>query len=1118
MRVQDRSANPLELISSAPPVNDFIRALASGGLYAAHGSAGSSTSLVAGAVAQAAQRGVLLVTAHIDDADEAVDELSSFGVSARRLCAVEMLPGESRVSLDLFAERLSLIRHVLAAGVQPGAVIAAPIHALMQLAPRESELASRVLAIRRGDEFAPGNLVRWLDAAGYRRVEAIEEPAEFAVRGGIIDIFPAGASGASAGVPVRIDFFGDEIDGIFEVDLETMGSDRAIEDLELVGSPDAGDAAAASGEVCPLDLFPPDLIALVHETIEVTEQGRGYFERASGDGPVIGPPAVFKLLQERFHAFAEINQFSGPGGAAKKVFDLPVEPLPPFSQNAAEAIGELADLAATRRVVTYCQNDGERQRLDELIREFGRGADIVTDIRYLHRGFLWGSDEDDSHALVPHHELFHRFQTRRRIRRVKTGRAMDTFLEIEPGDYVVHADHGVAKFTGLKAMKRGRGAQQSAEEFLTLEFAARAKLHVPASQIDKVQKYIGGFRGQPPLSTLGGKRWQKQKDQAREAVRDLAAEMLRIQAAREHLPGVQYPADTTWQREFEAEFPYEETDDQLAALSEIKKDMRSPRPMDRLICGDVGYGKTEVAIRAAFKAAEYGKQIAVLVPTTVLAEQHEETFRSRFATYPFRIESLSRFKSRQEQKDILKATARGEVDILIGTHRILSADMQFADLGLVVIDEEQRFGVEHKQKLLSLRMTVDVLTLSATPIPRTLHMSLLGLRDISSLSTPPMDRRAVVTEVIPYNERRIEQAIRRELNREGQIFFVHNRVQSIQRVAGDVQRMAPGARIVVGHGQMAAKDLESVMLRFIRREVDVLVCTTIIESGIDIPTANTMFISDADRYGLADLHQLRGRVGRHKHRAYCYLLLPEARNASSSAKRRLKAIEEFSMLGAGFKVAMRDLEIRGAGNLLGAEQSGHIAAVGYEMYRRLLERAVHDLKHEPMAETFEMIIEIGVVGALPKAYIPSDLRRMEAYRRISAARSRSELESVEEDLRQAYGEPPRAARRLLELAEIRIGAERCGVREIVVHDKDIIMRTETPGPVVSLFETARGTVRPLAPRDGATSLHEVYYRPPEQFLESDTLLAVLRKRLGGAASESSNDDEAPKVNGRRRDR
>jgi transcription-repair coupling factor (superfamily II helicase) len=542
---------------------------------------------------------------------------------------------------------------------------------------------------------------------------------------------------------------------------------------------------------------------------------------------------------------------------------------------------------------------------------------------------------------------------------------------------------------------------------------------VPATKIDLVQKYIGGFEGKPPLSALGGKKWQKQKESVREAVKDMAAELLRVQAARQTQSGIRYPQDTPWQREFEAEFPYEETEDQLAAIHATKRDMHEDQPMDRLICGDVGFGKTEVAVRAAFKAAEYGKQVAVLVPTTVLAEQHERTFHQRFADYPFRVESISRFKSKKEQADVLREAKDGRIDVIIGTHRLLSGDVRFNDLGLVIIDEEQRFGVEHKHKLLELRLTVDVLTLTATPIPRTLHMAMVGLRQISSLSTPPMDRRAIVTEVVPFDEARIKQGIDRELNRDGQVYFVHNRVHNIHTVASQIQQLAPEARVLVGHGQMSGRELEEVMLKFIRREADVLVCTTIIESGIDIPTANTMFINQADQFGLAELHQLRGRVGRYKHRAYCYLLLPQDRTVNETAAKRLKALEQYAMLGAGFKIAMRDLEIRGAGNLLGKEQSGHIAAVGYELYCTLLEQETKKLKDEPIIEPAKTHLQLPINGNLPKRYIKSDKHRMEMYRRLSRATSLSTLDEVVQSMTDAYGDPPEQADKLVQLAELR---------------------------------------------------------------------------------------------------
>jgi transcription-repair coupling factor (superfamily II helicase) len=572
------------------------------------------------------------------------------------------------------------------------------------------------------------------------------------------------------------------------------------------------------------------------------------------------------------------------------------------------------------------------------------------------------------------------------------------------------------------------------------------------------------------------------------------------------MPGIRYPADTAWQKEFEAEFPYEETEDQLAAIIEVKKDMADAQPMDRLICGDVGFGKTEVAIRAAFKAVEYGKQAAVLVPTTILAEQHERTFRSRMADYPFRIESISRFKTGAEQTKLLKQLNEGKIDIIIGTHRLLSKDVKFSDLGMVIIDEEQRFGVEHKNKLLQLRLTADILTLSATPIPRTLHMSMIGLRDISSLTTAPLDRRAIVTEVVPFDRERIKRAIIREINRDGQVFFLHNRVHNIHAIASDIQSLVPKARILVGHGQMAGRDLEKVMLKFVKRKADIFVSTTIIESGLDIPTANTIFINRADMFGLADLHQLRGRVGRYKHRAYCYLLLPEDRTVTEKAARRLKAIEQYSMLGAGFKIAMRDLEIRGAGNILGAEQSGHIAAVGYDMYCRLMEVETKRLQNGQVIEPIRTHLELPMIGQLPKSYIRSDKFRMEAYRRLSRAASLAELEAAQKDMHDAYGDAPDSAQLLIDLTELRIAASILEVRAIKLEGPDLIFRTDHPMRLEPFLKDAPGRASIIDERT-------IYYRPPPNYLDPPaTLLAILRKLLVTPVREGQLAEVKPTAN------
>jgi len=1156
-----------DLIASSDAAARLAHLLNEGGHHFAHGVIGSSTRLVAGSVCLSTNRPLLLVMAHLDEADDAAEELISIGIAASVLPALEVLPGESAVSLDLFARRLSLVRQIHEGEGPPQAIIA-PVQSLMQGVPRPHRLAELTLRLRTGSECSPDRLINWLSTAGYQRLDSIEEPGDFAVRGGIIDIFPP-PGGATThptttgeALPFRIDFFGDEIDSITEIDLDTMGSDRRIESVDLVGSGGSdGQRSVMTGEeVNVLDLLSQSgfraATVILCDTMEVTEQARGYYERVTNAKGIDGPPEVFRRLRSGFHALCEINQFAS--GEAGRSIELPVEPLPEFPRDASEAAASLGVLSATHRVIVCPQSEAENKRCSELIREFcppEQALRIEQQVGYLHRGFVWSPPGTAPAAIVPYHELLHRFHTRRRTSRLRSSgvekSASETFLQLEPGDIVVHAEHGIARFAGLSNMvakgpkrtaeqdadeklrtagtalspsKQRREAKRAAEgkfegkgpteEYLTLEFANRAKLHVPVTQIDKVQKYVGGGgRDRPPLSVLGGKKWQAQKEHVRESVKDLAAEMLRVQAARESMPGIRYPADTPWQTEFEAEFPYDETEDQLSALGAIKRDMARTQPMDRLLCGDVGYGKTEVAIRAAFKAAEFGKQVAVLVPTTILAEQHGRTFSQRFADYPFKVETLNRFKTRQQQTEILKRVRSGQVDVLIGTHRILSGDVKFSDLGLVIVDEEQKFGVEDKNRLLQLKLTVDVLTLSATPIPRTLHMSMLGLRDISSLSTPPQDRRAVVTEVIPYNQKRIKHAIERELAREGQVYFVHNRVHNIKSVADEVQKMAPSARVAIGHGQMPERELEDVMHRFMTRQADILVSTTIIESGIDIASANTMVINDAHMFGLADLHQLRGRVGRYKHRAYCYLLLPPDKPVPDIAKKRMKAIEEYSMLGAGFKIAMRDLEIRGAGNLLGAEQSGHISAVGYDMYCKLLDQAAKELRGDPANIVSETTVSIGVTGNLPKSYIPSDTRRLEAYRRLAIAETPDAADAVEEDLRQAYGELPKQADRLVELARLRAGAAALGIRSITVREQDVIFRTERPDLLDRVMSDAPGSLRLIGvspqpdkargskakPNQGAKekTLHEIFYRPPAQFLEPQTLLVMLRRRLTG---------------------
>ncbi|MCL2006357.1 MAG: transcription-repair coupling factor [Planctomycetaceae bacterium] len=604
--------------------------------------------------------------------------------------------------------------------------------------------------------------------------------------------------------------------------------------------------------------------------------------------------------------------------------------------------------------------------------------------------------------------------------------AIDSFLDLKPGDFVVHIAHGIARFKGIQTLTKG----QQQEEHLHLEFADSQALHVPISKIGLVQKYIAGNKHKPKLAKIGGQLWLKHKKAVQEAVFDLAEEMIELQARREAQPGIAFPPDSDWQREFDAAFPFRETEDQLYAIEAVKRDMELARPMDRLLCGDVGFGKTEVAIRAAFKAVDAGYQVAVLVPTTILAEQHARTFAERMEDYPVTVSALSRFQTKQEQKHIIENLTAGKVDIIIGTHRIVSEDIRFHNLGLVVIDEEQRFGVQHKERLKMFRDSVDVLTMTATPIPRTLHFSLLGIREISNLETPPENRLAVQTEIIRFDDKIVRDAILRELDRDGQIYFVHNRVYDINEIAMRLQQIVPECRIGIGHAQMPDEELEYVMRSFMDHEFDMLVCTTIIESGLDIPNANTMFIDDAGKYGLADLHQLRGRVGRYIHQAYCYLLLSQTQSVNPTAMKRLRAIEDYAHLGSGFNIAMRDLEIRGTGNILGTQQSGHIATVGYEMYCQFLETAIRTLKRMPPRTVIDVELDLPGAALIPMDYVKDQRIKIDLYRRLTRVSTLEESMDLRKEMQKRFGKPPLEVRRLLIHSQIKVLAHGYRIRNI----------------------------------------------------------------------------------------
>ncbi len=1013
---------------------------------------------------------VLLVTGHLDEADEALAMLADLGLDAARFAAVEAMPGKLGQSSDLIAERLALLDR-LGSDDAP-TIVVTPIVALMQSVPAPGRLNDCVRRLCGGDSAPMGDLVCWLSDAGYQRREAIDDSGQFAVRGGILDIATA------AGECVRLDYDGDRIESIREVDPVSMGSDRVLDEVAISTMvPPAGEATLTAH-------LGPTWRAVLDDLEEVTAQARSYIDRvASDEGLVHGQDVMAELVS----SLRGVLQLMAPPAATVDI-PLPVTALSPFSTEAAEALKELADLATDRPMLLACRTGGEATRMQEVL---GKRPGLTIEERFVHRGFLL----EGGLAVVAAHEVLHRYEVRRPLRR--GGRSLrESLAEFDVDDLVVHREHGIARYLGLGALDGRDG------EYMTLQFSGKRRLHVPATHAHLIDRYVGSPGGRPQLSALGGTRWSIQKEKAAGSARELAAAMLRLQALREASPGIASPPDTPWMAEFEASFPWDETADQVTAIAAVKKDMERPRPMDRLICGDVGFGKTEVAIRAAFKAAEGGRQVAVLVPTTVLAAQHALTFARRLADYPFSVAALTRFQTGSEQREILRQLAEGGVDVIIGTHRLLSSDVSFSDLGLVVVDEEQRFGVEHKQRLLALRAQADVLTMTATPIPRTLHMALLGLRDISSLQEAPQDRRAIITEVTAWEDQRIARGIRRELAREGQVFFVHNRVKDIEDVAASISALVPEARIVVGHGQMGPRELERVMLTFVDGKADVLVSTTIIESGIDIPAANTMFIADADRFGLADLHQLRGRVGRWRHRAFCTLLLPRDRTVNPVARRRLAAIEQFSMLGAGFRIALRDLEIRGAGNLLGPQQSGHIAAVGYELYCQLLAAAVADLQEGGATQRPSTTIDLGACGSIPIAWIASATRRLGVYRRLAAAASEEALESVVTDIESAWGPLPAAAAELVTFHALRIGAAHLGIDSMVPHEGDLVIRCSDPAAVEAALGSLGGTIRQVG-KAATAGLMALYLRPPPELAKPKALLAALRASIPGSAVQEN---------------
>jgi len=1014
------------------------------------------------------RRPVVLAVPTGAEAERLVHDLARFlGPEAVELFpAWETLPFE-RVSpsLETMGRRLRVMWRLHVGGDELPSVVVAPVRALVQrLGPHVEDVEP--LRIRRGDRLDRDEVLARLVDGGYRREYQVEARGEVAVRGSIVDVYPS-----TADHPVRIDLWGDEVDRLSAFSVADQRSTHELGEAWIFPT---------------RELLPTDEVRARAEGLVAAEPwGRDQWERlAAGeifDGmeswlpwlcegehllPDVLPSGALVLLVEpkrmRDRAQELLDEEAALAGtlattwgaSAERVFprlSLPFDRLlahttagavavpaapegpdtPRFAATGFDpVVGDTEGLAnrlrALRRdgfrVVLAAEGAGSAQRLRDVLATEGV-VDVEIVDAPLERGVVV---PQALLALIAEADLTGRRRVHRTPRRRGAQRTTDFYDALEPGDFVVHHQHGVGRYAGM--VKRAIAGVE--RDYLLLEYKGGDKLYIPTDQVGTVRRYTGG--DSPALSRLGGTDWEKTRARVRRAVQEIAQELVVLYRRRLATRGHAFPPDTPWQREIEEAFPFEETPDQARAIEEVKADMERPVPMDRLVCGDVGYGKTEVAVRAAFKAVQDGKQVAVLVPTTLLANQHGQTFRERFANYPVRVEVLSRFLTTRDQAAVVAEAGDGSVDVVIGTHRLLSDDVRFRELGLLVIDEEQRFGVQHKERIKALRTDVDVLTLTATPIPRTLEMSLTGIRDLSLVNTPPEDRQPILTYVGEYEDRAVAEAIRRELLREGQAFFVHNRVRDIDFVAEHVRELVPEARVAVAHGQMDESRLERVVLDFWERESDVLVCTTIVESGLDIPTVNTLVVDRSDLLGLAQLYQLRGRVGRRGQRAYAYLLHPADRALTEEAYERLKTIGEFTDLGSGFKIAMRDLEIRGAGNLLGGEQSGHIAAVGFDLYCQMVTEAVGELTGEVPPAPVEVTIDVPLDAHLPLDYVARDDVRMEAYRRLAAVTAPADIEDIRAEWADRYGPPPPPAEALLEVARLRAECVRVGIRSVSV--------------------------------------------------------------------------------------
>ena len=983
-------------------------------------------------------------------------------------------------SADITVERMMIKNSLLQ---EENITIVTPIEALVKKTMTKKALLSQILEFKVGQTIQITNLQKDLVNMGYERTSLVENVGQFAIRGGIIDVYPVTAQWV-----YRIELWDEEIDSIRSVNPSSQRSMDKEESFKILPMEEqlCETDEEPQNSVMLLDYLAKDTIIIIDEPIKVKEKIESVyqeFEMSIKDKleneeitkaqikSIFSYEEILIMLKKypRFlmmNLEQEIKDYNidyktsftvYENTGFYKNFDILEQGIEKWKKEKKRVIIFAGLKARALRLIDELEERGvicsySNDLIDELI----PGQVIVTR-GVLSKGFIY---DDIGLVIVSDKDLFGKEKTKRKKRKKHKGSKIESFVELKVGDYIVHENHGIGIFNGIEKMI----VDNISKDYLKIGYADNGVLYVHINQMDMVQKYIGADGKKPKLSKLGGQEWKKVKARAKKATEELAKELIQLYAKRESSKGYVYSQDSPWQKEFEDTFPYEETDDQLQAIEDVKKDMETDKVMDRLLCGDVGYGKTEVALRAAFKAVQDSKQVVCLVPTTILAQQHYNRFVERMKNFPIKVEILSRFRTPKQIKEALNNIERGSADIVIGTHRVLSQDVKFKDLGLVLIDEEQRFGVTHKEKLKQLRSNVDVLTLTATPIPRTLHMSLVGIRDMSLLEDPPLERRPIQTYVMEHSQDFVKDAIKRELSRDGQVYYLYNRVENIEKVTLEIQKMVPDANVAYAHGQMAERELENIMLDFIEGEIDVLVCTTIIETGLDVANTNTIIIQDADRMGLSQLYQLRGRVGRSNKIAYAYLMYKKDRVLPEIAEKRLQAIKQFTQFGSGFKIAMRDLEIRGAGNLLGERQHGHMDAIGYDLYSKLLKNAVIEEQGQVVEEEFETSVEININAYIPPRYIEDEMQKIDIYKKISLIRNQEDYNEVQEEIEDRYGDIPSTVQNLLDVALIKAMAHDLDITSVIVKTNEVVFNFKVdaklnPANIPSLVEIYKGSLK-----------------------------------------------------------